>query len=84
MWSFYHIKGNTLLIVNQGIYYGILNYCLFRGIRPLDVVQMTRFQVTCGSELAVLFVETLVKAKIPYDDDSLGQLTPCDVIYIAY
>jgi len=29
-------------------------------------------QVTCGSELAVIFVETLVKAKVPYDDDVLG------------
>ena len=29
-------------------------------------------QVTCGSELAVIFVETLVKAKVPYDDVVLG------------
>ena len=33
---------------------------------------VTTFQVTCGGELAVLFVETLVKGKVPYDDNSLG------------
>ncbi|KAJ6986940.1 hypothetical protein NC653_020239 [Populus alba x Populus x berolinensis] len=31
-------------------------------------------QVTCGSELAVIFVETLVKAKVPYDDDVLDRI----------
>lgn len=31
------------------------------------------FQVTCGAELAVLFVEALVKGKFPYDDDTVGQ-----------
>lgn len=33
-------------------------------------------QVTCGTELAVMFVDTLVKGKIPYDDDTLGQFHP--------
>lgn len=39
---------------------------------------MKKFQITCGAELAVLFVETLVKAKIPYDDETLGQFIPRD------
>ncbi|KAB5544179.1 hypothetical protein DKX38_012291 [Salix brachista] len=30
--------------------------------------------VTCGSELAVIFVETLVKAKVSYDDDVLDRI----------
>jgi hypothetical protein len=29
-------------------------------------------KVTCGSELALLFVETLGKGKIPYDDETFG------------
>ncbi|GFY85387.1 hypothetical protein Acr_04g0001250 [Actinidia rufa] len=35
--------------------------------------------VTCGAELAVLFVETLVKGKFPYDEDTLGQFHSCSV-----
>ncbi|XWS07893.1 hypothetical protein CRYUN_Cryun41cG0031400 [Craigia yunnanensis] len=34
-------------------------------------LQLKHGQVTCGPELAVLFVETLVKGKIPYDEDIL-------------
>ena len=34
---------------------------------------VTTFQVTCGAELAVLFVETLVKGKVPCDDNTLGE-----------
>ncbi|KAJ6892354.1 Golgi to ER traffic protein 4 [Populus alba x Populus x berolinensis] len=34
-------------------------------------LQLKNGQVTCGSELAVIYVETLVKAKVPYDDDVL-------------
>lgn len=30
-------------------------------------------KVTCGAELAVLFVESLVKGKIPCDDETIGQ-----------
>lgn len=45
---------------------------------------METFQVTCGAELAVLFVETLVKGKIPYDDETLGQFLTCDLVLYAY
>ncbi|KAK9282621.1 hypothetical protein L1049_010839 [Liquidambar formosana] len=34
-------------------------------------IQLKHGQVTCGAELAVLFVETLVKGKVPYDDETL-------------
>ncbi|KAJ9175563.1 hypothetical protein P3X46_014107 [Hevea brasiliensis] len=37
-------------------------------------LQLEHGQVTCGSELAVLFVETLVKGKVPYDDDTLDRV----------
>ncbi|CAL1387139.1 unnamed protein product [Linum trigynum] len=37
-------------------------------------LQLEKNQVTCGSELAVMFVETLVKAKVPYDDDNLDRV----------
>lgn len=33
-------------------------------------IQLEHEQVTCGAELAVLFVETLVKGKFPYDEDT--------------
>lgn len=33
-------------------------------------IQLEHKQVTCGAELAVLFVETLVKGKFPYDEDT--------------
>ncbi|CAN0825380.1 Protein GET4 [Linum grandiflorum] len=36
-------------------------------------LQLQNGQVTCGSELAVMFVETLVKGKVQYDDDTLGE-----------
>lgn len=39
-------------------------------------------QVTCGTELAVLFVETLVKGKFPYDNDTLGQTIPFEFLSI--
>ncbi|KDP46160.1 hypothetical protein JCGZ_06671 [Jatropha curcas] len=41
-------------------------------------LQLKKGQVTCGSELAVLFVETLVKGKVPYDDDT------CDRVRAIY
>lgn len=37
-------------------------------------LQLESNQVTCGSELAVLFVENLVKAKIPYSEESLDRV----------
>ncbi|OAY45910.1 protein GET4 [Manihot esculenta] len=37
-------------------------------------LQLKHGQVTCGSELAVMFVETLVKGKVPYNDDSLDRV----------
>ncbi|RXI09093.1 hypothetical protein DVH24_023237 [Malus domestica] len=33
--------------------------------------QLKHGQVTCGAELAALFVETLVKGRFPYDDETL-------------
>lgn len=37
-------------------------------------IQLKHEQITCGAELAVLFVETLVKAKIPYNDETLDRV----------
>ncbi|KAE8124776.1 hypothetical protein FH972_019630 [Carpinus fangiana] len=37
-------------------------------------IQLKHDQITCGAELAVLFVETLVKAKIPYDNETLDRV----------
>ncbi|KAF7820092.1 Golgi to ER traffic protein 4-like protein [Senna tora] len=37
-------------------------------------IQLEHGQVTCGGELALLFVETLGKAKIHYDDETLDRL----------
>ncbi|XP_040997558.1 protein GET4 [Juglans microcarpa x Juglans regia] len=37
-------------------------------------IQLKHGQITCGAELAVLFVETLVKGKIPYDDETLDRV----------
>ncbi|KAK9913298.1 hypothetical protein M0R45_037120 [Rubus argutus] len=34
-------------------------------------IQLKHGQVTCGAELASLFVDTLVKGRFPYDDDTL-------------
>lgn len=31
-------------------------------------------QITCGAELAVLFVETLVKGKYSYSEETLGSV----------
>ncbi|XP_031743589.1 Golgi to ER traffic protein 4 homolog isoform X3 [Cucumis sativus] len=36
--------------------------------------QLKHEQITCGSELAVLFVDTLVKGKVPYDDNTLDRV----------
>ncbi|KAB2047122.1 hypothetical protein ES319_A13G024000v1 [Gossypium barbadense] len=37
-------------------------------------LQLKHGQVTCGAELAVLFVDTLVKGKIPYNEDILDRV----------
>ncbi|KAJ4845886.1 hypothetical protein Tsubulata_026852 [Turnera subulata] len=37
-------------------------------------LQLENGQVICGSELGVLFVETLVKAKVSYSEDSLDRV----------
>ncbi|XP_017700775.2 Golgi to ER traffic protein 4 homolog isoform X2 [Phoenix dactylifera] len=38
------------------------------------LIQLKHGQVTCGAELAVLFVETLLKGKIPYSEETLDRL----------
>ncbi|XP_051140078.1 protein GET4 [Andrographis paniculata] len=37
-------------------------------------IQLENGQVTCGSELAGMFVDTLVKGKFPYNEDTLGRV----------
>ncbi|KAH9325688.1 hypothetical protein KI387_005866, partial [Taxus chinensis] len=37
-------------------------------------IQLRHGQVTCGAELALLFVETLIKAKIPYRRETLDRI----------
>ncbi|KAL2896524.1 Golgi to ER traffic protein 4-like protein [Bienertia sinuspersici] len=37
-------------------------------------LQLKHDQVTCGAELAMMFVDTLVKGKYPYSDDMLDRL----------
>ncbi|KAG6627665.1 protein GET4 [Carya illinoinensis] len=37
-------------------------------------IQLKHGQITCGAELAILFVETLVKGKVPYDDETLDRV----------
>lgn len=44
-----------------------LEFCIF------DSTHAFMIKVTCGAELAVLFVESLVKGKIPCDDETIGQ-----------
>lgn len=76
-------------VVNDGNYYGAQQmyksvsaryvsaqrYC-----EALDIlhsgacIQLSHGQVTCGAELALLFVETLGKGKIPYDEEILERL----------
>ncbi|KAG8372809.1 hypothetical protein BUALT_Bualt12G0105700 [Buddleja alternifolia] len=76
-------------VVEEGNYYGAQQmYKSFsaryisadRYSEALDIlqsgacIQLENGQVTCGTELAVLFVETLVKGKFPYDDDTLDRI----------
>ncbi|KAK6142645.1 hypothetical protein DH2020_022993 [Rehmannia glutinosa] len=76
-------------VVEEGNYYGAQQmYKSFsaryisnsRYTEALDIlqsgacIQLENGQVTCGAELAVLFVETLVKGKFPYDDNTLDRI----------
>ncbi|KAJ6812547.1 Golgi to ER traffic protein 4-like protein [Iris pallida] len=38
------------------------------------LIQLNNKQVTCGAELAVLFVETLIKGKFPYNEETLDRV----------
>ncbi|KAA3454067.1 Golgi to ER traffic protein 4-like protein [Gossypium australe] len=42
--------------------------------QSIFVYLLRTLQVTCGAELAVLFVDTLVKGKIPYNEDILDRV----------
>ncbi|XP_042004939.1 protein GET4-like isoform X1 [Salvia splendens] len=52
----------------------------YRYLEALDIfhsgacLQLANGQVTCGAELAVCFVEHLVKGNIPYGDDTLDRI----------
>lgn len=76
-------------VVNDGNYYGAQQMyksisaryaSADRYLEALDLlhsgacIQLKHGQVTCGAELAVLFVETLVKGKIPYNDENLDRV----------
>ncbi|OIT01943.1 PREDICTED: Golgi to ER traffic protein 4 homolog isoform X1 [Nicotiana attenuata] len=37
-------------------------------------LQLDKAQITCGSELSLLFAETLAKAKVSYDEDTLDRV----------
>ncbi|CBI31514.3 unnamed protein product, partial [Vitis vinifera] len=75
--------------VNDGDYYGAQQMyksisaryaSAERCYEALDIlesgacIQLEKGQVTCGAELAILFVETLVKGKFPYDDNTLDRV----------
>ncbi|KAL3649201.1 hypothetical protein CASFOL_005604 [Castilleja foliolosa] len=76
-------------VVEEGNYYGAQQmYKSFsaryiasnRYSEALDIlesgacIQLENVQITCGVELAVMFVETLVKGKFPYDDNTLDRI----------
>ncbi|KAJ7975111.1 Golgi to ER traffic protein 4-like [Quillaja saponaria] len=76
-------------VVNEGNHYGAQQMYKSISARyisaqryseALDILksgaclQLKHEQVTCGAELALLFVETLVKGKIPYDDEALDRV----------
>ncbi|XP_059454028.1 protein GET4-like [Corylus avellana] len=76
-------------VVEEGNYYGAQQMyksisaryaSAQRNSEALDIlqsgacIQLKHDQITCGAELAVLFVETLVKAKIPYDNETLDRV----------
>ncbi|XP_021295866.1 Golgi to ER traffic protein 4 homolog isoform X3 [Herrania umbratica] len=60
-WPGYHFVPSTLILS--------LLVKVFR-----KVICESIMKVTCGAELAVLFVETLVKGKIPFDEDILDRV----------
>jgi hypothetical protein len=39
------------------------------------LLQLKHQQVTCGAELAILFVESLIKGKFPYNNETLGRVS---------
>ncbi|KAK7279695.1 hypothetical protein RJT34_24752 [Clitoria ternatea] len=76
-------------VVNEGNYYGAQQMYKSISARyvsaqryseALDIlhsgacIQLSNGQVTCGAELASLYVETLGKGKVPYDDEILDRL----------
>ncbi|XP_023006615.1 Golgi to ER traffic protein 4 homolog isoform X2 [Cucurbita maxima] len=76
-------------VVDSGDYYGAQQMyksvsaryvAAERYSEALDILQsgactqLKHEQVTCGGELAVLFVETLVKGKVPYGDNTLDRV----------
>uniref|UniRef100_A0A5B6Z0W7 Golgi to ER traffic protein 4 n=1 Tax=Davidia involucrata TaxID=16924 RepID=A0A5B6Z0W7_DAVIN len=76
-------------VVNDGNYYGAQQMYKSISARyvsaeryseALDIlqsgacIQFDHGQITCGAELAVLFVETLVKGKFPCDDETLDRV----------
>lgn len=52
----------------------IYAYCFYK-YPFLLMYTYKHFQVTCGAELGVLFVDILVKGKFPCDDETIGQLS---------
>ncbi|XP_031378051.1 Golgi to ER traffic protein 4 homolog [Punica granatum] len=76
-------------VVNEGNFYGAQQMyksisaryiSAERYAEALDIlqsgacIQLTHEQVTCGAELAVLFVEALVKGKYPCDDETIDRV----------
>ncbi|GAV91335.1 DUF410 domain-containing protein [Cephalotus follicularis] len=76
-------------VVSEGNYYGAQQMYKSISARyvsaqryseALDILhsgaclQLKHGQVTCGAELSVMFVGTLVKGQVPYDDDSLDRV----------
>uniref|UniRef100_A0A7C9DZZ2 Golgi to ER traffic protein 4 n=1 Tax=Opuntia streptacantha TaxID=393608 RepID=A0A7C9DZZ2_OPUST len=76
-------------VINEGNYYGAQQMYKSISVRyvsaeryseALDILesgallQLKNDQVTCGAELAMMFVDTLVKGKLPYSDDILDHL----------
>ncbi|KAK4349363.1 hypothetical protein RND71_032118 [Anisodus tanguticus] len=76
-------------VVKQGNYYGAQQMfksisaryvSAERCFEALDILhcgaclQLENGQVTCGSELALLFVETLVKGKVSYNEETLDHV----------
>lgn len=58
----------TYMCYPRLVFYIILNLHIFALL-----VKNSWFQVTCGGELAIMFVDTLVKAALPYNEETFGQ-----------